>query len=71
MARKTNQARLDKAAQLLRSQPGCKSGEYARMLGCHRQTFTRLLVQLDNRGVLLSEDEQGRLWPFGRSQDKK
>lgn len=71
MARKTNERRLQKATQLLQNQPGCKSGEYAQMMGCHRQTFSRLLVQLNDRGLLLSEDGKGRLWPFGWHRENR
>lgn len=68
MGRKANEARLMKAKNLLYTKPGHKSGAYARMLGCHRETFSRLLVQLNDRGVLLSEDEKGRLQPFARKR---
>jgi hypothetical protein len=67
MARKADEQRLQKAEQLLHSQPGHKSGEYAQKIGCHRQIFNRLLVQLNDRGVLISEDDKGRLWPFGKN----
>jgi DNA-binding IclR family transcriptional regulator len=46
------------------SPAGYKSGEYARMMGCRRETFNRLLAHLESRGILFSEDQQGRLWPF-------
>lgn len=64
MARNVNLFRLQRAAQIIHERPGYRSGEYARMLDCHRETFNRLLTQLEERGVLISEDEQGRLWPF-------
>ncbi len=69
MARKANEKELQKAVQLLHAQPGYKSGEYARMMGCHRQTFTRLLVLLNDRKIFFSEDGKGRLWPFGRNDE--
>ena len=67
MARKADEQRLQKAEQLLHSQPGYKSGEYAQKMGCHRQTFNRLIVQLNDRGVLISEDDKGRLRPFNKN----
>lgn len=70
MGRKANPDRLQKAARLLLEQPGHLSAEYARRMGCHRETFSRLLVQLDDQGFLLSEDEQGRLWPFAKAWQK-
>jgi len=66
MARKADEKRLQEAVRLVTVHPGCQSGEYAQMMGCHRQTFNRLLVQLNDQGVLLSEDDKGRLWPFGK-----
>ena len=71
MARKANKLRLQQAVQLLRAQPGYKSGEYAQKMGCHRQTFNRLLVQLNDQGVLISEDDFGRLWPFDENNQNR
>jgi hypothetical protein len=48
MARKTDDHRLRNAAKLIDEYPGQKSGVYARMMGCHREIFNRLLVQLDD-----------------------
>ena len=70
MARKVDTNRLQFAARLIKEQPGHLSGEYANMMGCHRETFNRVLAQLDDRGFLLSEDEKGRLWPFQDSREK-
>ncbi|MBE0411198.1 MAG: hypothetical protein IBX69_15865 [Anaerolineales bacterium] len=62
MPRQSDQERLQKAVRLIIEQPGHLASEYARQMGCHRQTFSRMLVQLEDRGFLLSEDEHGRLW---------
>jgi DNA-binding IclR family transcriptional regulator len=70
MPRNADPERLQEAARLITEQPGHLSAEYARRMGCHRETFNRLLVQLDDRGFLLSEDPQGRLWPFRDSLQK-
>jgi hypothetical protein len=70
MARKANQDRIHQAAKLIEARPGQLSAEYARQMGCRREAFNRLLVQLDDKGFLLSEDEQGRLWPFRNVQQK-
>lgn len=64
MARKANEGRLRKAKRSIYSNPGQKAGTYARRLGLHREAFNRILVTLNDRGVLLWEDEEGRLWPF-------
>jgi hypothetical protein len=68
MARKANERRLREVAGLLHTQPGRKSGEYARILGIHREDFSRALVQLNDRGVLLAEDDKGHLWPFNQGE---
>ena len=70
MPRKVDPDRIQEAARLLADQPGHLSAEYARRMGCHRETFNRLLVHLDEQGFLLSEDERGRLWPFRNSWRK-
>ena len=64
MARKANESQIRQAAQLIHNQPGGRSANYANAMGCARETFNRLLVQLNDRGILFSEDPQGRLWPF-------
>jgi hypothetical protein len=66
MPRKANENRLRQIAGVLREQPGRRAGEYARLLGLRREEFNRILVQLNDRRILLSEDDRGRLWPFGR-----
>ena len=68
MPRKANEKRLREITGLLRTQPGRKAGEYARLLGIHREDFRRVLVQLNDRGILLAEDDKGHLWPFNRGE---
>ena len=68
MGRKANQERIRAAERVIKANPGHRAGHYARELGCHRETFNRVLVQLNDRGVLLSEDKRGRLWPFRRKK---
>ena len=68
MARKADEKQLQVVIQLIEKQPGNKSSEYASLMGCHRQTFNRFLVQLNDRGMLLSEDGQGRLWLFDENR---
>jgi predicted ArsR family transcriptional regulator len=68
MPRKANETHLQAVASLLQAQPGHKAGEYAHWLGIHRESFRRFLVQLNDRGVLLSEDDRGHLWPFDKGK---
>jgi DNA-binding MarR family transcriptional regulator len=48
----------------LRAQPGLSPRELAQQLGVPTSTVTRRLPSLEEAGMLLYEDEQGRLWPF-------
>lgn len=68
MGRKANEDRIRAAKQAIEANPGHRSGHYARKLGYHRETFNRILVQLNDRGILLSEDGKGRLWPISRGK---
>jgi DNA-binding IclR family transcriptional regulator len=64
MPRKADKNKLQKAITLFHRQPGQKSGTYARKLGMHKEAFNRLLVQLNDKNILLYEDDKGRIWPF-------
>ena len=62
MNRSKNVARLRRLEQLLREHPkGMKQSEIARSLGLHRSTVMRDLPALEDIGVLLAEDDRGRL----------
>ena len=65
MARRADESKIRKVMELLKTHPGRSSGEYARMMDCHREAFIRVLTQLEDRGVLLAEDRDGRLWLLG------
>lgn len=69
MARRANEIRLHKAERIVRNQPGESSGYYARLMGCHREAFSRMLVQLEDRGILFCEDAKGKLWPYNSKGD--
>ncbi len=45
MGRKANQDRIRAAEKTIKANPGHRAGHYARKLGCHRETFNRVLVQ--------------------------
>lgn len=66
MARKANDERLEAIYAAVEQHPGKKAGFIARLLGLHRSEVTRALPALEEKGWLLSEDEQGGLWPFWR-----
>ena len=58
--------RLAQIATLTAGETGVTRAELARRLGVHRSTIGRDLVHLEERGVLLAEDDAGRLRNFGR-----
>ena len=68
MARHANQARLQDIYQKVEEHPGERSGFIARLLGLNRSEVTRSLPALEERGLYLSEDEKGGLWPFHRKK---
>jgi DNA-binding IclR family transcriptional regulator len=53
---------------LLQQTPGLTATEIAKQLGVSPSTVLRRLPGMNEAGYLLSEDKQGRLWPFGRKK---
>jgi DNA-binding IclR family transcriptional regulator len=49
--------------------PGERAGFIARLLGLNRSEVTRALPGMERRGLLLSEDERGGLWPFRKKTE--
>jgi Mn-dependent DtxR family transcriptional regulator len=68
MARKPQNERLEKIYNKVEQYPGEKPGFIAQLLGLNRSEVTRSLPALDDRGLYLSEDEKGGLWPFLRKK---
>ena len=66
MSRKANPKSPLTLQKAISTHPGQRPGFFARLLRWPREKVTRALVILDDQGVLLSEDERGGLWPFGR-----
>lgn len=67
MARKANEKTLEKIYGKVEELPGKKAGFIARLLGLHRSEVTRSLPALEDKGLLLYEDDKGRLYPFSRN----
>lgn len=63
MSRKADERRLRELLGAIERHPGRGVGFLARQLGWPHEVINRGLVALDDRGVLLSEDERGGLWP--------
>lgn len=64
MSRKAETQQLHRLAQAIARHPGRRAGFFARLLGWRHEAVNRRLVTLNDRGVLLAEDEDGGLWPF-------
>ena len=52
-------------AQAIQAQPGLSAHALAQQLGIPTSTVLRRLPSLEEAGILLYEDAQGRLWSFG------
>jgi DNA-binding IclR family transcriptional regulator len=64
MARHAYDKRLKDIYKKVEEHPGKRPGFIARLLGLNRSEVMRSLPTLENKGLLLSEDEQGGLWPI-------
>jgi Mn-dependent DtxR family transcriptional regulator len=64
MARQTNQQKVEKIYDKIQENPGKKPGVIARILGVNRSEVTRSLPVMEEKGLLVSEDEKGGLWPY-------
>lgn len=64
MARKGQLDRVEAIFQTVEKNPGRRPAEIAEELNLQRSEVTRYLPALEDQGFLLSEDDQGRLWPF-------
>jgi Mn-dependent DtxR family transcriptional regulator len=69
MARTGNQDRLDEIISAIQEHPEKRAGWIARLLNTDNKTLTRALPQLEDRGELISEDDNGQLTWFGRKQN--
>ena len=66
VVRKADRKRLEAIWQAVEGEPGIRPGRVAEKLGVSRTAVIRALPALDDEGLLLSEDQKGRLWPWGR-----
>jgi len=66
MARRADRKRLEAIAEVVKKNPGCRPNFIAKALGLHRSAVTRALPALEEEGILLAEDDRGRLFFFGR-----
>jgi hypothetical protein len=70
MSRKANEERIEKLKTAIETHPGEKAGFFARLLGWPHEVVSRALVELNDRGIFLSEDERGGLWSCDSTAQK-
>lgn len=68
MSRPQNTQRLELIYRKIEKHPGKKAGFIARLLGLNSSEVTRALPSLDGKGLFISEDGKGGLWPFRKSK---
>jgi len=68
MARPANHDRAEQIYRQIEEHPGKRAGFFARLLGLNRSEVTRILPALQEKGLLVSEDDKGGLWPFHKDQ---
>lgn len=66
MGRKTDNNRLEEIVRYIENHPHSRPIEIARELDLHPSTVMRTLPALEDAGILLSEDDRGRLSLFGK-----
>ena len=64
MARPANHQRAQQIYRKIEEYPGKRAGFIARLLGMNRSEVTRALPSMQDKGLLVSEDNKGGLWPF-------
>ncbi len=68
MARQAQQERVVAIFHSVEDHPGERAADIARRLELNRSEVTRYLPTLEDRGLLVSEDDQGKLWPLTRQK---
>ena len=68
MAGKRKEERLAQIYETVENHPGQRASFIARLLQWPRSTVTRALPDMQQEGYLLSEDDNGRLWPFNNQK---
>jgi Mn-dependent DtxR family transcriptional regulator len=68
MARPMNHKSVEQIYRKIEEHPGKRAGFLARLLGINRSEVTRALPSLQDKGLLVSEDDKGGLWPFKKTK---
>ncbi len=68
MPRRRDPKDLQELYEAVKRHPGQRPSFFAQLLGWPRSKVTRALPDLEDHGLLLTEDEGGRLFPFFKSR---
>lgn len=68
MGRQQNNTRLEQIRQAFQESGEQRAGTIARILGMDNKTMSRALIQLEDRGDLLYETDDGKIGWFGKRQ---
>ena len=68
MSRPSNDKRAEQIYRKIEEHPGKRAGFLARLLRLNRSEVTRILPVLQEKGLLVSEDEKGGLWPYRKTK---
>ena len=60
------EADFEDMAALIEQQPGISASDLARRREVPTSTGTPRLPRMDEAGILVTEADQGGLWPFGK-----
>lgn len=63
-----SESNYEQIQRILEQSPGLSVREVARRTNMAASTILRCLPGMEEAGFLLCEDDEGRLWPFGRDQ---
>lgn len=69
MGRKPNQKQLDQLRDSIQDNPKQRPSFFSRLLGSDNKSVARALPQLEERGDLLMEDDNGRISWFGKRKN--
>jgi len=69
MAREIDPKKLKEIYNQVQQNPGKKPGFIARLLGLNRSEVTRSLPALEDKGLLIYEDEEGGLHPYEKQKE--
>ena len=68
MSRPSNHNRAEQIYRKIEEHPGKRAAFFARLLRLNRSEVTRILPVLQEKGLLVSEDENGGLWPYRKTK---